>query len=301
MPPRYLEELTIDELRERAARLEALMDPCVLCPHECGARRLHGETGECRSGAAPVVSSVGPHFGEEPPLVGRFGSGTIFLANCNLACVFCQNYDLSQFGEGVEASPARLADAMRNLQLAGCRNVNVVTPTHFAPAIVAALADAVESGFDLPLVYNCGGYESLRVLELLDGVIDIYMPDMKYADSETAKRYAGAADYPERNAAAVREMRRQVGDLRLNRAGEATRGLLVRHLVLPGHVEETRRILKYIAEELSRDTYVNVMDQYRPEYKARDYPPLARRLTEAEWNAAVAIAKDLGLTRGLEE
>jgi putative pyruvate formate lyase activating enzyme len=193
MPPRYLEELTIDELRERAARLGALMDPCVLCPHECGARRLHGETGERRSGAAPVVSSVGPHFGEEPPLVGCYGSGTIFLANCNLACVFCQNYDLSQFGEGVEASPARLADAMRNLQLAGCRNVNVVTPTHFAPAIVAALADAVESGFDLPLVYNCGGYESLRVLELLDGVIDIYMPDMKYADSETAKRYAGAA------------------------------------------------------------------------------------------------------------
>jgi putative pyruvate formate lyase activating enzyme len=247
------------------------------------------------------VASAGPHFGEEAPLVGTGGSGTIFFASCNLACVFCQNHDISHFRSGDEVTPERLAGIMLRLQRLGCHNINLVTPTHVIAGIVGALPLAVRDGLRIPLVYNCGGYESVETLRLLEGVIDIYMPDIKYSCDEEAQRYSGAPDYWERAQEAVLEMHRQVGDLVLDPRGVATRGLLIRHLVMPGGLAGTNRVLDFIAARVSVNAWVNVMDQYRPAFKAGRIPELSRPITRGEYLESVDHARRAGLSRGLPD
>lgn len=285
------------ELEKRqAAAWDRLID-CDLCGHRCRVNRLAGETGICRADDTVQVSSFGAHFGEEGPLVGTRGSGTIFFTGCNLKCVFCQNWDISQMRMGRTLSDAELAKIMISLQKAGCHNINLVTPTHYVPQILKALLLACEKGLRLPLVYNCGGYESLTTLEILDGVIDIYMPDVKYAHSESALRFSKAKDYPTVVKSALKEMHRQVGDLMVDDSGIAWRGLLVRHLVLPEGLAGTEEIMGFIADEISKDTYINIMDQYRPEYRAGEHPPLNRRITSHEYKEAVRMARNAGLHR----
>lgn len=245
-----------------------------------------------------MISSAFPHFGEEPPLVGTHGSGTIFLTHCNLRCVFCQNYDISHLGAGKRISASGLAQHMIGLQREGCHNINFVTPTHYIPQIVAALPEAIELGLTIPLVYNCGGYESLEVIKLLDGIIDIYMPDAKFARAEDAARYCNAPDYPHVLQDVLLEMHRQVGDLMLDEAGIAYRGLLIRHLVLPHGVTGTEEIMSFIAQKLSPHSYVNIMDQYRPLYRAGEYPEIDRPLSAQEYREAIEIAAAAGLHRG---
>lgn len=285
------------ELEKRqAAAWDRLID-CDLCGHRCRVNRLAGETGICRADDTVQVSSFGAHFGEEGPLVGTRGSGTIFFTGCNLKCVFCQNWDISQMRMGRTLSDAELAKIMISLQKAGCHNINLVTPTHYVPQILKALILACEKGLRLPLVYNCGGYESLTTLEILDGVIDIYMPDVKYAHSESALRFSKAKDYPTVVKSALKEMHRQVGDLMVDDSGIAWRGLLVRHLVLPEGLAGTEEIMGFIVDEISKDTYINIMDQYRPEYRAGEHPPLNRRITSHEYKEAVRMARNAGLHR----
>lgn len=290
--------LTLDAgvFAERVALARELLSPCRLCPRECGVRRLEGERGYCRAGATARVASCGPHFGEEPPLVGRAGSGTIFFSHCNLRCCFCQNYDIAHGGAGEDVSAAKLAEMMLRLQELGCHNLNFVTPTHFMPQILEALEQAVGLGVRLPVVYNCGGYESVEALRLLDGIVDIYMPDAKFMDGAVARRLCNAPDYPERMQAALREMHRQVGDLEIGRDGLARRGLLVRHLVMPHGQASTPQVAQFLAS-LSPDTYVNLMDQYRPCYRASNDPLIARYPTAAEYAEAVASAQGAGLHR----
>jgi putative pyruvate formate lyase activating enzyme len=243
------------------------------------------------------VSSYGPHFGEESPLVGRHGSGTIFFANCNMTCIFCQNYTISQLGEGSTVTNEELAMMMLSLQNRGCHNINLVSPTHVVPQILEALQLAVSLGLHLPLVYNSGGYDSIATLRLLDGIIDIYMPDMKYADDATAERLSGIREYPSTNRVAVKEMHRQVGDLQINKEGFATRGLLIRHLVLPSGFAGTESTMNFIAREVSQDSYVNVMSQYRPCHNAFRVPEMARPLSIKEVREAIEMARKAGLNR----
>ncbi len=274
------------------------MDSCSLCPRRCGIDRNQARRGApCRTGAKAIVYSYGPHHGEERPLSGVRGSGTIFFTGCNLHCIFCQNWELSQGGEGREVTDHELARMMLNLQEQGCHNINMVSPSHVVAPILAALAIAVSRGLDLPLVYNSGGYDSPHALALMEGIIDIYMPDMKFADSATARPFLGVPDYAEVNRAAVSEMHRQVGDLSVDGAGVARRGLLVRHLILPQNAAGTDAVLAYLAREISPDTYLNLMDQYRPCYRAMEYPPLDRRPSRAEFREALAAARAMGLTR----
>ncbi|HSB69478.1 MAG TPA: radical SAM protein [Candidatus Methylomirabilis sp.] len=296
MTPAYLELHRAGELRQRAQAAERLLERCRVCPRECLAQRLLGETGVCGVAEQAMVASYGPHFGEERPLVGSGGSGTIFLAHCNLCCVFCQNSEISQEGEGQIFSTQKLAETMLELQRVGCHNINFVTPTHQVPQILRALPAAVQGGLQVPLVYNCGGYESLETLRLLDGVFDIYMPDFKYAHAEVARQFSRVENYPEVAKAAFREMHRQVGDLTMDRRGIASRGLLVRHLVLPNDLAGTAEVVRFLAD-LSKDTYVNIMAQYRPCYRAHEYPSLARRPTRAEFQAALQLARAAGLRR----
>jgi len=293
----YLSLYQGGELNRRAQRAKDDLKSCHLCPRECSVDRLKGELGQCRTGAASVVSSFGPHFGEEAPLVGRSGSGTIFFAFCNLRCIFCQNDSISQGGEGVAVGADEVAGMMLSLQQRGCHNINLVTPTHVVPQILEALIIAVNGGLRIPLVYNCGGYESVDTLKLLDGVVDIYMPDMKYSDNDIARRYSGVERYADRNRDAVKEMHRQVGDLRLDEDGIASRGLLVRHLVLPEGLAGTSGVVQFLAEEVSRDTYLNVMAQYHPSHRAFDFPPLDRAATAKEVSEATQIAVRHGLQR----
>jgi putative pyruvate formate lyase activating enzyme len=267
-----------------------------MCGWGCGVDR-RVTRGQCRTGERAVVASHGPHHGEEEPLRGFGGSGTIFFAWCNLYCQYCQNHDISQDGHGREVEAAALAAMMLELQDQGCHNVNLVSPSHVVPAILAALDIAAARGLRLPLVYNTGGYDALSTLTLLDGVVDVYMPDMKYADAAVAERLSGIPDYPRVNQAAVREMLRQVGDLALDEHGLAVRGVLVRHLVLPGGLAGTAEIARYLAAEISRDTYVNVMAQFRPCYRARALPPLDRPLSVREYDDAVAAVIGAGLRR----
>lgn len=285
------------ELFQRIEALREVMADCVICPRNCHVDRTAGRLGVCRTGPEPVVSAAIPHFGEEPPLVGRGGSGTVFLTNCNLRCVYCQNYDISHEGAGDIITTDELAAKMVRLQNLGCHNINFVTPTHQVFQILASLPRAVELGLEVPLVYNCGGYESVDTLRLLDGVFDIYMPDIKYGDDGMARKYSGADDYVEVAKAAVLEMHRQVGDLVVDRAGVAVRGLIIRHLVLPGGVSGTAEVMRFIAEEVSTGSYVNVMDQYRPCYRAEDFPDIARRITAEEFEEALEAARLAGLTR----
>ncbi len=284
-------------LAEKVQAAEAILRECTLCPRQCRVDRTSGERGFCRTGIRPFISSCGPHFGEEKPLVGRFGSGTIFMGNCNLGCLFCQNYSISHLGEGTDISFDKLADMMLSLQKQGCHNINFVTPTHQMPMILRSLLIASEKGLNLPLVYNCGGYESLHAIGILDGVVDIYMPDFKYMDPAMSLKYSEAEDYPESAKAAIKEMHRQVGDLVTDQRGVALRGLLIRHLVLPEGIAGTARVVHFIADEISKNTYINIMDQYHPCFKAFDHPPLNRRLTQQEYAHAIQTAIDAGLKR----
>lgn len=274
------------------------LNSCRLCPRECRVNRLKGEQGYCRSGKRAKVSSFGPHFGEEPPLIGTGGSGTIFFTNCNLRCIFCQNYDISHLGHGEEVSSKELADMTLSLQSQGCHNINFVTPTHFVPQLLEALLTAIEKGLDIPLVYNSSGYEALSTLRLLQGVMDIYMPDAKYGLAETGEKYSKAKDYPEIMKGALKEMHRQVGDLVLDRYGIARQGLLIRHLIMPNGLADTKEVLSFIAKEISRESYVNIMDQYHPEFEAHSFPEIARYITRTEFEEAIKIARKLGLHRG---
>jgi putative pyruvate formate lyase activating enzyme len=282
------------ELEARAAQAYRRLEACDLCPRCCGVDRTLGVTGACRTGNMAVVASAGAHFGEEAPLVGRGGSGTLFFSWCNLSCRYCQNASISQHGQGRPLSPEQLAGLMLDLQRQGCHNVNLVSPSHVVPQILAATSIAARAGLRLPLVYNTGGYDRLETLALLDGVVDIYMPDCKYADPEVGARYSGVPDYPSINQAAVREMHRQVGDLVVER-GIAQRGLLVRHLVLPEGLAGTETVVRFLAD-ISPSTVVNVMGQYRPCHEAYSLPPLDRRVTRAEVAEAQQMAREAGLS-----
>ncbi|MBU0607476.1 MAG: radical SAM protein [Armatimonadetes bacterium] len=288
--------LTPDQWADRVAAANRLLSPCTLCPRECRVDRLAGETGFCHGGVRARVASTGPHFGEEAPLVGHGGSGTIFFSGCNLGCIFCQNYDISHHLAGNEVTPQRLAGLMVSLQQRGCHNINLVTPTHFLPQILQAIHNAIPLGLRLPIVYNCGGYESVAALRLLDGVVDIYMPDAKFLDAAVARRLCQAPDYPERMQAAIREMHRQVGPLQVRPDGIARRGLLVRHLVMPEGQSTTPAVMQFLAS-VDPDIYVNVMDQYHPCYRADEVPEIARRLTREEYAAALNAARRAGLRR----
>jgi putative pyruvate formate lyase activating enzyme len=296
--PAYLALHRSGELGSRAARARERLSDCDLCARYCHCDRLKGISGAvCRTGEKARVHGFGPHFGEEDPLRGTHGSGTIFFSWCNLRCDFCQNWTISQRGDGVEVSPEQLAEQMLELQEAGCHNVNLVSPSHVVAQVLAALEIAAAHGLVLPIVWNTGGYDSREALELLDGVIDIYMPDVKYGDTATAKRFSHIPDYPEVNRAAVKEMHRQVGDLVLDEDGIAARGLLVRHLVLPNGLAGTEKVLQFLAREISTNTFLNLMDQYHPCYKADEIETLSRRLTREEWHEALALAVAAGLTR----
>jgi putative pyruvate formate lyase activating enzyme len=298
MKPACLQLLESGGLEGRVSEAWKHLQDCDLCARYCRVNRLETIQGAvCRTGERAIVHSYGPHHGEEDPLRGWNGSGTIFFSWCNLRCVYCQNWDISQKGLGREVAPAELAGMMLELQDKGCHNINFVSPSHVVAQIIAAVAIAAERGLLLPLVYNTGGYDSLEALRLLDGIIDIYMPDMKYADSTQAHRFSHVRNYVEVNRAAVTEMHRQVGDLRLDENGLAERGLLVRHLVLPEDVSGTDEVLAFLAEEISPDTYVNVMGQYRPCYRADQNPPLDRGVTHREVHRAKARAVELGLHR----
>lgn len=294
--PAYRALLRSGELEKRVEAAFEEMDACELCGRACGVDRSE-ETGACNTGVRAKVASYGPHLGEEDPLRGYQGSGTIFFSWCNLSCQYCQNYDISQRGHGREVKPEDLAEMMLSLEARGCHNVNLVSPSHVVAPILAALLIAAEAGLRLPLVWNTGGYDSLKTLRLLEGVVDIYMPDMKYADAAVGLKYSKVEDYPQVNQAAVKEMHRQVGDLAMDERNIAERGLLVRHLVLPEGLAGTAEIAAFLAEEVSRDTYINIMDQYRPCYRAGQLPPLDRRITREEYRAAVRQAKEAGLHR----
>lgn len=294
--PAYLSLLRSGELNQRVRAAYERLHACDFCGRACRVDRYE-RTGACKTGVRALVASYHPHLGEEDPLRGWRGSGTIFFAWCNLNCRFCQNYDISQLGHGNEVEPEELAEMMLALQEHGCHNINLVSPTHVVAPILAALRIAAQAGLRLPLVWNSGGYDSPAALELLDGVVDIYMPDMKYADQEIAHKYSGIEKYPQVNQAAVKEMHRQVGDLVLDENGIALRGLLVRHLVLPQGLAGTPAIARFLAEQVSRDTYINVMDQYRPCYKAHSLPPLDRPITRTEYEQALQQARDAGLHR----
>ncbi len=294
--PAYL-KLPPGALEEKTGNAEDMLKSCRLCPRECKVDRTAGKRGVCKTGDKPFVSSWGPHFGEERPLVGRRGSGTVFFGHCNLGCIFCQNYEISHLGGGSEMSIERLAEIMLELQGMGCHNINLVTPTHQMPVILHALLMAARTGLAVPIVYNCGGYESLEAIKLLNGVVDIYMPDFKYADPARAFKYSQARDYPSVAKAVIKEMHRQVGDLVMDKSGVALRGLLLRHLVLPSGIAGTREVVRFIAEEVSKNTYVNIMDQYHPCYQACEFPPLDRRITNEEITEAIKLAREAGLTR----
>ncbi len=285
------------EIAKRVDKLKVLLSPCRLCPHRCQVDRKLGERGRCGIGVRARVASYGPHFGEEPPLVGLHGSGTVFFSGCNLACVFCQNYTVSQLREGQEIETEDLAAIFLELANRGCHNINLVTPTHQAPMIVEALAAAAEAGLEIPVVWNCGGYESVEVLRLLEGIVDIYMPDVKYGDEAAALRYSGAPRYVENMETVLREMHRQVGDLVIER-GIAKQGMLIRHLVLPKNLAASKRVFEMVATDLGLGTYLNVMEQYRPCHRASDYPDLGRPLSRKEYAEAATLARKVGLWRG---
>ncbi len=297
MRPSYVELYEKGELEKRVKKALKLLESCKICPRECGVNRLKGEKGFCRTGRLAIVSSYNPHFGEEAPLVGKNGSGTIFISSCNLLCSFCQNYEISHLMEGTEVTADQLAYMMLELQRIGCHNINFVTPTHVVPQILEALLIAVKEGLSVPLVYNTGGYDKVETLRLLEGVFDIYMPDFKFWDSKWSKKYMNAPDYRERAIAAIKEMHRQVGDLLINEEGIAERGLIIRHLVMPNGIAGTEKIMEFIAKEISPNTYVNVMDQYRPCGRAPEDPVINRMITAYEYREAIEAAKKAGLKR----
>jgi putative pyruvate formate lyase activating enzyme len=295
--PAYRQLLEAGEFEKRIEQASQLLEICAVCAWKCPVNRLIGQQGVCKTGRYARVYSYGAHHGEENPLRGWKGSGTIFFTGCNLRCQYCQNHEISQTNGGFEIGSQELASIMLDLQAAGCHNINLVSPSHVAPQILEAVLIATQQGLAIPLVYNTGGYDSLEMLHLLDGIIDIYMPDMKYADPQVARRYSKVRDYPSVNQAAVVEMHRQVGDLVINERGLATRGLLIRHLVLPGNLSGTDKVVRFIASELSNNTYLNLMAQYHPDYRAHLLPELNRRITPMEYRTAVQWAHEAGMTR----
>jgi putative pyruvate formate lyase activating enzyme len=295
--PAYVSLERSGELKKRAQVLQDVYRECRLCPRACGVNRLKGETGVCRSAARAKVYSAHAHFGEERPLVGRGGSGTIFFSHCNLLCEFCQNWEINHRGDGSPISHEELGRLMLGMQDTGCHNINLVTPTHYLPSIVQALRHAISIGLRVPVVYNCGGYEPVEIIRLLDGIVDIYLPDFKYMDGSVAGRLSrGAVDYPEAAKAAIQEMHRQVGLLTVDERGIALRGLLIRHLVLPGNLAGTDTFVRWVAGTLGTETYVNIMGQYRPAHRASRYPEISRRVTAGEHAEAVRLAREAGLT-----
>ena len=295
--PAYIAAERAGKLKQVEAALWSMLENCRCCPRRCGVNRLKGEAGFCSSTARLKVYSSGPHFGEERPLVGRGGSGAVFFSNCNLLCCFCQNWQINHRGDGFYISHVRLAELMVGLQEGGCHNINLVTPSHVVPHIVKAVRLAIPQGLRVPLVFNTGGYDSLEVIRMLDGIVDIYLPDFKYQDGTPAGKYSsGASDYPEIAARVIKEMHRQTGVLRVDSTGVALRGLIIRHLVMPENIAGTDRFVQWVASELPRDTYVNIMAQYHPEYKASSFPELARRITRDEWRQALRWAAEAGLT-----
>jgi putative pyruvate formate lyase activating enzyme len=287
-------------MKDKIKKAYKLMEKCSICPRKCGVNRLKGQVGFCKAGLLPMVSSFHAHFGEEPPVSGRNGSGTIFFTHCSLRCVFCQNHPISQLGQGKEVTVEELAGMMLKLEAEGCHNINFVTPTHYMPHILEAIFIARDKGLKAPLVYNSGGYESMEALEILDGIIDIYMPDMKYSDNALSKKYSNARDYFEINKIAVKEMYRQVGDLKIE-MGIARKGLLIRHLILPENLAGSRKIFEFIANELSPGTYVNIMAQYYPCHSANKFPEIDRRITAKEYMEAVRLAEKAGLKNGFRQ
>lgn len=289
-----------DQFDQRAEALNSILSCCTLCPRKCRVNRLEGEIGYCRAGKDLKISSFNPHFGEEEPLVGSMsqGSGAVFLTHCNLLCVFCQNYDISHQGKGEIFSEKSAASVMLYLQKMGCCNINFVTPTHYAPQLIRALKIAVNEGLNLPIVWNCSGYEDPDIIKMLRGIVDIYMPDFKFGNDESAKEYCNAHDYFNRCTASIKEMYDQVGDLELDKDGIAKKGLLIRHLVMPNDTAGSKKVLRFLAEEISQDTYVNIMAQYRPAGKAHNFKKIARYPTSQEFQEVIRIAGDLGLYRG---
>lgn len=296
--PAYLRLEDAGKLSGRILQAFSVMEKCELCPRQCGINRLNGEIGFCRSPSNAVVYNYSPHFGEELPLVGRFGSGTIFFSHCNLRCVFCQNWPIAHEGRGKEASPEALANMMLDLQRIGCHNINLVTPTHVMPNILKATQIAIHAGLKIPLVYNTSGYERIEMIQLLDGIVDIYLPDLKFMDGTQAERYnlASAFDYPIRAQESIIEMHRQVGDLITDEAGIAQRGVMLRHLVMPNRVAGTEAFVDWVAQNLSKDTYVNIISQYRVEYKAFEYEEISRSITPEEFIEAIDWALEAGFT-----
>ncbi len=291
--PSYL-NLTESQWKERIERALSLLESCEVCPHRCGVNRLKGELGFCKTGKNAIVDSYFPHRGEEKPIRGYRGSGTVFFSYCNMRCVYCQNYQISQLGEGREVSPEELAEIFLELQAMGCHNLNLVTPSHVVPQILSALYLAVKKGFRLPIVYNTSSFDSLESLKLLEGIVDIYLADLKYADREIARRYSKVKNYPEVAMTAIKEMHRQVGDLTLDERGIAIRGLLIRHLVLPNGLAGTEKVAEFLGS-LSKNMAVNVMDQYYPSYMAWKYPELSRRITQREYHQALSSMKGFRL------
>jgi len=294
--PGYLKLYREGTLKVRIEQAVSALSACTLCPRECGADRIRGRPGFCKTGRKARVASFGPHFGEESPLVGSHGSGTIFFSSCNLLCTFCQNYDISHLAHGSEATPEELASMMVELADSGCHNINFVTPSHVIPQILEALPYAIEQGLKVPLVYNTGGYDKVESLKLLEGICDIYMPDFKFWDSAWSERYCRAPDYRDVALKAIKEMHAQVGDLVIEH-GIAVKGLLLRHLVMPNGVAGTEEIMRFIAESISRHTYVNVMNQYRPCYTSVDDEIIGRSLTIGEFTRAVQAARTAGILR----
>ena len=294
--PSYL-NLSKKEIEKRIEKLFKILENCEICPRKCHVNRLKGERGYCQLGFLPQVSAFHPHFGEEAPLVGKFGSGTIFFTSCNLSCVYCQNYEISQLRIGQEIPFEGLAKMMIKLQEMGCHNINLVTPTPQVPQILKSLYLAIDMGLKIPLVYNTSSYDLVEILKILDGIVDIYLPDTKYSDEKIAKKYSQAPHYFEIMKKAIKEMHRQVGDLILNEQGIAFRGLMVRHLVLPNDLAGSEKIFEFLANEISKNTFLNIMDQYYPCYKAFQFPEISRRITKEEFERAVNLAKKFGLKR----
>jgi putative pyruvate formate lyase activating enzyme len=290
--------MKVSDIKERTQQAYDLLKNCRVCPRKCGVDRSNGQKGICRAGKNPQVSSYNVHFGEEPPISGTRGSGTIFFSSCNLRCAYCQNFPISQLGNGLEVTAEDLARMMISLQSRGCHNLNLVTPSHFVPQILEALSFAWEMGFDLPLVYNSSGYDSIEALRLLEGIIDIYLPDMRYSDNRVAKRLSSAEDYVEANREAIREMYRQVGNLVVDDEGIARKGLVIRHLVLPNHLAGSEKTFRFVKEEISPDVYVSLMGQYFPSFEASENVSINRKITREEYGLAKRSFFESGLTSG---
>ena len=296
--PAYLQSYQNGKLKEISQKLSSSLKSCSICPRKCKVNRLKNQLGFCKTGIKAVVYSFMPHHGEEPPISGENGSGTIFFSHCNMACVYCQNYEFSQLDKGKELTANKLAEMMLQLQSLGCHNINLVTPTHVLPQILKALPIAISAGLKIPLCYNTSGYELPETIKLLDGIIDIYLADLRYANKEVSLKYSGVPDYPKYSQASLKEMHRQVGIPEFNHQGIITRGLIIRHLVLPNNLSGTEEIMRFISEELSQESFISLMSQYLPCYKAKEYQEISRRINCDEYKQAQAIMQKYGLENG---